>query len=167
MIGFTYVRSIIVVQFKLSLDLCSQQTCATIADVLNYQNFTMFSLRNRICVICAAISVLLSIDAFFTPSFDVDEHLIFRLYTPDNQVEYQKLKTSGLSPISSTSFDPRIPTRIFVHGFKSKEKTIGRYKDVFSKIGNYNFIGVDWISGASTYNYLHSKGLVPLVCRSY
>lgn len=124
----------------------------------------MFSLRNRICIFCVAISMFLSIEAFFKNSFDVEENLIFRLYTPDNPVDYQKLKTSGLPPISSTSFDPRIPTRIFVHGFKSKEKTIGRYKDAFLNIGNYNFIGVDWILGASTYNYLFSKSLVPTVC---
>lgn len=122
----------------------------------------MFS-WNIICVSCVALSMLLSIEAFFKNSFDIEEHLIFRLYTPTNSEDYQKLKTNGQPPISSTSFDPRIATRIFVHGFKSKEKTIGRYKDAFLNIGKYNFIGVDWIYGASTYNYLYSKGLVPSV----
>lgn len=120
----------------------------------------MVSLGNRICV---AISLLISFEVFFSYAFNAEEDLIFRLYTPVNPVDYQKLKTSGLPSISTTSFDPRLPTRIFVHGFKSKEKTIGRYKDAFFKIGNYNFIGVDWISGASTYNYLSSKGHVPSV----
>lgn len=118
---------------------------------------TMFSLRNCICV---AIPLLF---ASCNYAFDVEKDLIFRLYTPANPVDYQKLKTTGLPPISTTSFDARLATRIFIHGFKSKEKTIGRYKDAFLNIGNYNFIGVDWISGASTYNYLSSKGHVPSV----
>lgn len=102
----------------------------------------MFSLRNRIGVICVAISMLLSIEAIFSNSFNIEEQLIFRLYTPANPIDYQKLKILGSPSISSTSFDPRIPTRIFIHGFKSKEKTIDRYREAFFKIGNFNFIGV-------------------------
>lgn len=127
----------------------------------------MFSSRHRICVICVAISVFFQTEALFTRSFDVNKHLIFRLYTPTNRMDYQKLNASGLPPISSTSFDSRIPTRIFVHGFKSKEKIIVRHRDAFFNIGNFNFIAVDWIRGADTYNYLHSRALVKLVCRSY
>ena len=120
----------------------------------------MFCLGSGIYV---AISLLLSIGVYSIDAFDVEEHLIFRLYTPTNPVEYQELKTTGLPPISTTFFNPKLGTRIFIHGFKSKEKTIGRYKDAFFNVGNYNFIGVHWIGGASTYNYLSSKGHVPSV----
>lgn len=59
-----------------------------------------------------------------------------------------------------STFDPKRPTRIFCHGFQSSEKVLLRYKDAFLKLGNYNFIAVDWTNGANTINYLKAKGRV-------
>lgn len=88
------------------------------------------------------ILVLLSLGVFQGHGFDAEEHLIFRLYTRSNPIDHQELKTSDSPPISATAFDSRRPTRIFIHGYKSKEKVIIRYKDAFLKLGDFNFIGV-------------------------
>lgn len=117
----------------------------------------MFTLKIGFCGI---IFVLLSVDVFHAHAFDVEEQLIFRLYTREQPDVYQGLKAADLTSTSPVAFNPNRPTRIFIHGFKSKEKVIIRYKDAYLKLGDYNFIGVDWISGARTYNYLSAKSRV-------
>lgn len=109
-------------------------------------------------IIC--VLLLLSIFVRHHHAFDIEKDLVFRLYTREEPGMYYVLKATGTPAIPSTTFNPRRPTRIFVHGYKSKEKVIIRYKDAYLSLGDYNFIAVDWISGASTYNYFSSKGRV-------
>lgn len=97
---------------------------------------------------------------FNSNAFDIEKHLIFRLYTREDPVMYYALQTNGKQNISGTTFKPERPTRIFVHGFRSKEKVIKRYTEAYLKAGDYNFIAVDWTEGASTYNYYAAKGRV-------
>lgn len=85
---------------------------------------------------------------------------LFYLICPFPLGMYYVLKATGTPAISSTTFNPNRKTRIFVHGYKSKEKVINRYKEAYLLLGDYNFIAVDWISGASTYNYFSAKGRV-------
>lgn len=93
-------------------------------------------------------------------AFDIEKDLVFRLYTREEPNMYYVLKPAGEPAIADTTFNPHRPTRIFVHGYKSKEKVINRYKEAYLSLGDYNFIAVDWISGASTINYFFAKGRV-------
>lgn len=108
------------------------------------------------------ILVLLSIIVPGSSAFDIEKDLVFRLYTLEDPNAYQVLKADLKPP---TTFNPNRPSRIFIHGFKSKEKVIIRYKDAFLNVGNYNFIAVDWINGADTLNYLKAKARVEPVSR--
>lgn len=112
-----------------------------------------------ICFIVAIVSVFIS----NSYAFDIEKDLVFRLYTREDPVMYYVLKTRGIPTISETTFKPNRPTRIFVHGFRSKEKVIKRYAETYLGIEDYNFIAVDWIKGASTYNYYSAKGRVKKV----
>lgn len=112
-----------------------------------------------------AIFVLLSIGLFSDClAFDLDKDLIFRLYTPEVREKFYALNVHNTPFISASSFNPKRKTRIFVHGFLSSEHVLLRYKEAYLKLGEFNFIGVDWISGAKTYNYFTVKGRVPKVC---
>lgn len=115
----------------------------------------MFSTKIRIYL---AIFVLLSINILHSFAFDVNKDVIFQLYTPNRPNEYKELTES-----TPMLIDPRLPVRIFIHGFKGKEKTIERYKDAFLRHGRFNFIGVNWIIGANTINYLSAKRNIPFV----
>lgn len=114
----------------------------------------MFVCRTSIVFVVVSIFVLNS------DAFDVEKDLWFRLYTREHPIQYYVLKTNGTPAVSETPFNPNRPTRIFVHGYKSKEKVINRYADAYLGLGDYNFIAVDWIKGASTYNYYTAKGRV-------
>lgn len=92
--------------------------------------------------------------------FSVEKDLIFRLYTPEQPDVYEEIKLPNLPPISPTSFNPNRPTRVFIHGFRSGENMMFRYRDAYLNLGNFNFIAVDWTKGASTYNYLMVKNRV-------
>lgn len=105
----------------------------------------------------ANIFVLLSIVVFRSNAFDIENDLVFRLYTHEYPTGYSVLKANLEPP---NTFNPNRPTRFFIHGFKSSEPVLIRYKDAFLKAGNYNFIAVDWINGANTLNYLKAKGHV-------
>lgn len=104
-------------------------------------------------LVCSTIFVLLSIVVVRCE----DDNLIFRLYTREQPDDYQELKIDDLPDISTASFHPNRPTRIFVHGFRGQEKGIIRYKDAFLHLGDFNFIAVDWTKAANTYNYLKAK----------
>lgn len=109
--------------------------------------------------------LLLSIGVFCSSrAFDLEKHLIFRLYTLKLRDEFHALNAFNAPFISATLFDPKRPTRIFVHGFLSSEHVLIRYKEAFLKLGDYNFIGVDWIHGARTFNYFLAKSRVQAVC---
>lgn len=113
-------------------------------------------------VFCRTIFVLLSI-VIVQGSYNVEKDLIFRLYTRKRPDHYQELKADDLPAISPSSFNPNRSTRIFIHGFRGKEKTILRYRDAYLNLGDYNFIAVDWTRGASTYNYFKAKNRIQAV----
>lgn len=115
----------------------------------------MFAWKTGACG--AIIFVLLSINVFRSDAYDIEKDLVFRLYTPEESTSYYALKPMLEPP---AAFDPNRGTRIFIHGYKSSEKVIIRYKDAFLNVGNYNFIGVDWINGANAMNYLKAKGRI-------
>lgn len=110
--------------------------------------------------IISFVLVIVSIYAINSFAFNIEKDLTFRLYTKEAPIVYYALKTSGSPPISDTPFNSSRPTRIFVHGYKSKEKTIDRYTEAYLTLGDFNFIAVDWIKGADTFNYLTAKSRV-------
>lgn len=117
---------------------------------------------SRFCGV--TIFVILSIGVFYNcRAFDLEKDLIFRLYTPEVRDKFHALNVRNAPFISASLFNPKRPTRIFVHGFLSSEHVLVRYKETYLNLGDFNFIGVDWISGARTYNYLMAKGRVPAV----
>lgn len=109
---------------------------------------------------CGIIVLLISVSVLNSNAFDINKDLIFRLYTREEPTIYFDLKANDLSSNANTLFQPNRPTRIFIHGFKSKEKVIIRYKDALLQLGDFNFIAVDWREGASTFNYYLAKGRV-------
>lgn len=106
------------------------------------------------------IVIFLSTGLLSTEAFDINKDLVFRLYTREDPVMYYALNAYRGPALNDTTFNPNRPTRIFVHGFKSKAKVINRYAEAYLNAGDYNFIAVDWIAGASTYNYYSAKGRV-------
>lgn len=112
----------------------------------------MFVLKTTFCsTICVLLSIVMIHGSLL---FNVEKDLIFRLYTPEQPNDYEELKVDSLSRTSQTTFNPNRPTRIFIHGFMSKENMIFRYRDAYLNLGNFNFIAVDWTKGAQTFNYL-------------
>lgn len=110
--------------------------------------------------ITSFIFVVISICMLNSYAFNINKDLAFRLYTKEDPIMFYVLRTSGTPAVSQTPFNPNRPTRIFVHGYKSKEKTINRYTDAYLKLGDFNLIMVDWLKGANTYNYYTAKGRV-------
>lgn len=101
-------------------------------------------------------------------AFDADEDVIFKLYKRDNPTTFTVLRISPERTLSnSTQFDPKLPTRIHIHGFLAKEEIIDRYREVYLKVGDYNFIVVDWLEGAFTLNYFMAKHRVAEVSFSF
>lgn len=113
------------------------------------------------------VFAIVSICVVNSNAFDIEKDLAFRLYTKEEPVMYYVLRTNGNPPVSDTPFNAKRPTRIFVHGYKTKEKTIDRYVQAYLKAGDFNFIAVDWIKGASTYNYLTAKSRVRPVSEKF
>lgn len=107
--------------------------------------------------------VIISICVLNSCAFDIEKDLVFRLYTREDPVMYYALQPNGSPTIAETPFNSSRPTRIFVHGYKSKEKVIRRYTEAYLDLSDFNFIAVDWIEGASTYNYFSAKGRVGAV----
>lgn len=104
--------------------------------------------------------MLLSTGVLDSDAFDINKDLVFRLYTREDRIMYYALNADRGPAVNDTTFNPNRPTRVFVHGFRSKAKVINRYAEAYLNIGDYNFIAVDWIEGASTYNYYSAKGRV-------
>ena len=96
-------------------------------------------------------------------SFNIEKDLWFRLYTREDPDSYYVLSGSGYPAVSETPFNSSRPTRIFIHGFKSKEKVIKSYTNAYLDLADFNFIAVDWIEGTRTYNYYLAKSRIRLV----
>lgn len=94
-------------------------------------------------------------------NFDADRDVIYELYTRDRPINYQTLEPAAGDTIrTDTTYDPKKPTRIFIHGFLSKRRNFPRYAEAYLKNGDYNFIAVNWMAGSSTYNYIKARGRV-------
>lgn len=114
------------------------------------------------CTIVAATLVLVAVDGKFNAESDVR----FELHTRQHGIEtYEDVKVDayGRMDRGPTIFDPKLPTRIFVHGFWSSRRAYLRYARAFLKNSNCNFIAVNWLKGSKTYNYWRARGRVQRV----
>lgn len=94
-------------------------------------------------------------------NFNADSDVVYELYTRDRPIDYQILNPAAGDLIrTDTTYDPKKPTRIFVHGFLTKRRNFQRYAEAYLKNGDYNFIAANWIAGSSTYNYVKARGRV-------
>lgn len=124
-----------------------------------------FKLARFPCVIFIICSVVF---LSCSEAFDIKKDLVFRLHTREDPVMYYALNVEGGLPLNETTFNRNRPTRIFVHGYKSKAKVLNRYAEAYLNVGDYNFIAVDWINGADTINYFAAKNRVgPVRIRSF
>lgn len=99
----------------------------------------------------------------YAAGFEAEKDVFFELYTREEPRNYFLLKPSDGDSISQTTFKTTRPTRIFVHGYRSKRKVIERYAEGFLSIGDFNFIAVNWQEGSSTVNYYSAKRRVKQV----
>lgn len=115
-----------------------------------------------ICIASMMFSLLVAVSVFLTyaSAFDASEDVQFELYTRDNRQVFQLIDTHGEPAIANTLFSASRPTRIFVHGYRSKHKVINRYAEAYLNAGDYNFIAVNWSAGSSTVNYYTAKSRI-------
>uniref|UniRef100_A0A182MGJ2 Lipase domain-containing protein n=1 Tax=Anopheles culicifacies TaxID=139723 RepID=A0A182MGJ2_9DIPT len=88
--------------------------------------------------------------------FDAESGTRFLLWTattnPEDQVE---LKFDDLSSLHNSTFDPRNPTRILIHGWLGDwtSDAVRALSRAYVAKGAYNVIGIDWSAGSSTIVY--------------
>lgn len=109
-----------------------------------------------------AIFVLLSIGVGCSYAHS-DPSVYFSVYTPSSPIYPDLLATTSTTSIPSTSFSPSRPTVFFIHGYQGDRSTIDLYRDTYLQKGDYNFIVVDWVYSAGTFNYITAKKYVPFV----
>lgn len=113
-------------------------------------------------LIATAFTILLFC-ACSTEAFNLYNSTIFRLYKRELLTTYTLLNNNASESVNNELFDPKLPTRVYVHGYFGSEETIENYRQIFLKVGDYNFISVDWREGASDMNYYIAKARVPMV----
>lgn len=116
------------------------------------------------------IATTFTILLFFTcnnKAFNLYKSTIFRLYKRELLTTYTLLNSNATESVKNEFFDPKLPTRIYVHGYLGNEETIENYRQIFLKVGDYNFIAIDWTKGATTMNYYIAKARVPLVHKNF
>lgn len=55
------------------------------------------------------------------------------------------------------NWHPARQTRIFVHGYYSNEGIFKKYVEGYLNRGDFNFIGINWLKGARTINYVKAR----------
>uniref|UniRef100_A0A6M2E0G1 Putative pancreatic lipase-like enzyme n=1 Tax=Xenopsylla cheopis TaxID=163159 RepID=A0A6M2E0G1_XENCH len=96
------------------------------------------------------------------PKFDAQKDVIFNLYTRKNPDEPQILIPENMTSILTSNFDPKNPTRITCHGWRTGP-TAGfnvNTRKAYLENGDFNVIVIDWYSGASTINYISARNRV-------
>lgn len=84
----------------------------------------------------------------------------FLLYTPRQPVVPEVLaRNVTAEELRNSAFDPRLETKLFVHGFlqisKAPDYPMRTIKDAFLSAGDFNVIVIDWASG-SKYDYIQA-----------
>ncbi|XP_052903452.1 lipase member H-like [Anopheles moucheti] len=88
--------------------------------------------------------------------FDAEYGTRFLLWTEkSNPEERVELRFNDLSALRNTTFDPRNPTRILIHGWLGdwQSAAVRELSRAYLAKGAYNVIGIDWSAGSSTIVY--------------
>lgn len=95
----------------------------------------------------------------------IGSDIIFKLYTPKNPGKSQKLILNDKQVLKKSNFNPKLPTRIFIHGFNSDGKLIRKFARAYFSKGsfNLNFIGVNWEKGSNVPSYLEARENIKIV----
>lgn len=80
-------------------------------------------------------------------AFNAADDVKFKLYR--RSLKYTELHTKKSLP---QKFDPRIPTRVFIHGTQGDD-AISKYCNVMKTLDDTNFIVVDWRQGSRATHY--------------
>lgn len=90
-------------------------------------------------------------------AFDAKTETFFEIYTRANddplKLNLVNSRERSFSPENPVHFDPRRPTRIFVHGYFGNTATWKQYAQAYLEVGDFNFIAVNWQAGAMTLDY--------------
>lgn len=92
-------------------------------------------------------------------AFDANKLVIFKLFKR-NETDFVALNRNDSRLFFTDAFDPKLPTRIYIHGFLGMDETIEGYRQAFSNVGDFNFIACDWSRGAYTANYFLAKSRI-------
>lgn len=101
--------------------------------------------------------------------FDANEDVYYELYTNNQPLtHFHNLLTINndndrSEPLAESPFDHNRPTRIYVHGYRSKRKNFLKYAEAYRGKGDFNFIAVNWLAGAQTLNYYKARNRVERV----
>ncbi|XP_050081040.1 pancreatic lipase-related protein 2-like [Anopheles maculipalpis] len=88
--------------------------------------------------------------------FDAEASTRFMLWTQNSTAEAQEeLKFNDLAALRNSSFDPRNPTRILIHGWLNDytSSAVRGLSSAYVAKGAYNVIGIDWSAGAMNILY--------------
>lgn len=98
----------------------------------------------------------------FNPFFSPETDLIYELFTRNNPNESQILTMGDADSITSSYFNPSLPTRFTVHGWTGDggSSMNERIRDAYMELGDFNVIYVDWGAGAQTPNYIAARNRV-------
>lgn len=116
---------------------------------------------------CGSILILFSIASLISCgcSFNVEKDVVFRLYTPEYPITFAHLNAIDPISILGSAFNSKRPTMVFIHGWRSHEPVMLRYRDAFVPSYDVNFIAVDWLKPANTFNYIRVKRRIKPVSR--
>lgn len=62
--------------------------------------------------------------------------------------------------VGKLGFDPSLPTHIYMHGFQADIYTAEQYGAALFRIGDFNFITVDWSTLAGHVYYFEAKNKI-------
>lgn len=100
--------------------------------------------------------------------FEIEKDVFFKLYDRNNPENFTILNHKHyLESSPAESFEPKLPTRICIHGYLATEAYIDRFRKAYLNVGDFNFISVDWSRGAFNPNYYVSKDRIKYVSKTF
>jgi hypothetical protein len=108
------------------------------------------------------------IDRFSALAFDAKRDVVFHLNTRRNLDSPIRLQYNGsIESIRDSTFDPRKPIRIIIHGFRQGDGNDLNLETSRSLLQHYDFnvIFVDWSAGSKTINYWAARARIRDVAR--
>lgn len=92
-----------------------------------------------------------------------EKDVIFQLYTRANPNNAQNLTLHDKNGLINSHFNPKLPTRMFIHGWYSEGLLTPRFANAYLTKGDFNFIAVNWQKGSDILNYLQARQNIKIV----